>query len=106
MGDWSHTSSTVTVVRASTGTVLATLTGNGLQFSQTAAFDGERVLITNDFGNSLSLWKAADLSPLGSVSTGSDTHPVGACSDGRNFRITLLDTGKLARFSIRNMNIR
>ncbi len=91
-------SNTVTVVRASTGTVLATLSGNGLNFPQTAAFDGERILITNQHGNSVSLWMATDLSPLGSVSTGSGTGPFGACSDGLNFWITLTDTGKLARF--------
>jgi hypothetical protein len=91
-------SNTVTVVRASTGAVLATLSGNGLNFPQTAAFDGERILVTNALGNSVSLWKAADLSPLGSVSTGASTHPLGACSDGLNFWITLSSTGKLARF--------
>jgi hypothetical protein len=91
-------SDTVTVVRASTGVVLATLSGNGLNFPTTAAFDGERILVTNQSGNSVSLWKAADLSPLGSVSTGSGTTPYGACSDGLNFWITLNGTGKLARF--------
>src|SRR5262245_57194515 len=35
--------SSVTVVRASTGTVLATLTGNGLTSARNAAFDGQRV---------------------------------------------------------------
>jgi len=88
----------VTVVRASTGAILATLTGNGLVEATTAAFDGERILVTNLSGNSVSLWKAADLSPLGSVSIGSNPGPVGACSDGLNFWITLLNTGQLARF--------
>ena len=89
---------TVTVVRAATGTVLATLSGNGLNGPQVAAFDGERILVTNVFGNSVSLWKAADLTPLGSVSTGASTFPFGACSDGLNFWITLNNTGRLARF--------
>ncbi|MEK6282017.1 MAG: S-layer homology domain-containing protein [Acidobacteriota bacterium] len=93
-----NSSSTVTVVRASTGAVLATLTGNGLFNPWTAAFDGERILVTNINGNSVSLWKAADLTPLGSVSTGGGTGPLGACSDGLNFWITLNGTGKLARF--------
>ncbi len=35
-----------------------------------AAFDGQRVLVTNLGGDSVSLWKAADLTPLGSFSTG------------------------------------
>jgi hypothetical protein len=91
-------SNTVTVVRASTGAELATLTGNGLNNPLTAAFDGERVLVTNVNGHSVSLWKAADLTPLGSVSTGSSTQPVGACSDGLNFWVTLNLTGQLARF--------
>jgi DNA-binding beta-propeller fold protein YncE len=91
-------SSTITVVRASTGAVLATLGSNGLNHPETAAFDGERILVTNFAGNSVSLWKATDLSPLGSVSTGSATNPLGACSDGLNFWITLDNTAKLARF--------
>jgi hypothetical protein len=89
-------SNTVTVVRASTGAVLATLTGNGMVNPFTAAFDGERVLVTNS--NGVSLWKAADLSPLGSVSTGASSPAQGACSDGLNFWITLEGPGKLARF--------
>lgn len=92
----------VTVVRASTGAVLATLTLNGLNGPRTAAFDGERILVTNPNGESVSLWKAADLSALGSVSTGSGIAPYGACSDGLNFWITLADpngnTDRLARF--------
>ncbi len=87
----------VTVVRASTGVVLANLTANGLAGPSTAAFDGERILVVNSGGSSVSLWKAADLSPLGSVSTGL-TGPFGACSDGLNFWITLQTTNKLARF--------
>ncbi len=89
-------SNTVTVVRAATGAVLATLSGNGLNGPFTAAFDGERILVTG--GNSVSLWKAADLTPLGSVSTGASTGPLGACSDGLNFWITLQNQNQLARF--------
>ena len=89
----------VSVVRASTGTVLATLTGNGLDRPLAAVFDGERMLITNPSGNSVSLWKASDLSPLGSVSTGGlFTSPFRACSDGLNFWITLKDSNQLTRF--------
>jgi hypothetical protein len=91
-------SSTLTVVRAATGTVLATLSGNGLNGPETTAFDGERILVTNQSGNSVSLWKAADLTPLGSFPTGASTQPFGACSDGLNFWITLSNTNKLARF--------
>jgi hypothetical protein len=78
--------------------VLATLSGNGLNDPFTAAFDGERILITNFNGQSVSLWKAADLTPLGTFATGAATQPVGACSDGLNFWITLSNTDKLARF--------
>jgi hypothetical protein len=78
--------------------VLATLTGNGLNTPTTTAFDGERILVTNVSNNSVSLWKAADLIPLGNISTGANTTPFGACSDGLNFWIILNNTGKLARF--------
>jgi hypothetical protein len=99
-------SNSVTVVRVkdavgnplTSAFVVATLTGNGLTGPHTAAFDGERILVTNPSGNSVSLWKAADLTPLGSFPTGVDTHPFGACSDGLNFWITLGGTAKLARF--------
>jgi hypothetical protein len=93
-----HTSNSITVVRASTGNVIATLTGNGLSGPLSAAFDGERILITLFDGNGLSLWKATDLTPLGNLSTGASTLPYGACSDGLNFWITLQSPGKLARF--------
>jgi hypothetical protein len=88
----------VSVVRASIGTVVATLTGNGMFGPLTAAFDGERIIVTNYNGNSVSLWKAADLTPLGSFSTGPNSVPYGVCSDGLNFWITLQGTHKLARF--------
>jgi hypothetical protein len=91
-------SNSVSVVRASSGAVLQTLTGNGLNGPTAGAFDGERVLITNQNGNSVSLWKAADLTALGSFATGSSTGPNGVCSDGINFWITLNGTNRLARF--------
>jgi DNA-binding beta-propeller fold protein YncE len=91
-------SDTVTVVRASTGAVLATLEGNGLNTPLAAAFDGERILVTNQLGDSVSLWNATDLSPLGSSSTGPGTQPWGVCSDGFNFWIALSRTDKVARF--------
>jgi hypothetical protein len=90
-------SNTVSVVRASTGVVLATLSGNGLTSPFQAAFDGERILVTNGSANSVSLWKATDLTPIGTFGTGSG-FPYGACSDGLNFWITLFNTDKLARF--------
>lgn len=103
---WVPNLSSVTVVRVkdssgnalATPFVLATLSGNGLSDCRTAAFDGERILITNLAGDSVSLWKAADLSPLGSVGTGTHSFPTGACSDGLNFWIALEETAKLVRF--------
>lgn len=73
----------VSVVRASDGQVIAVLTGNGLTQPIQAAFDGRRVLIVSSAG--MSLWSAADLSPLGF--TPLDGAVFGACSDGVNFWI-------------------
>src|SRR6266404_1361319 len=92
--------SSVSVVRAKgalSGTVLAELTGNGLDEPIQAAFDGERILViptTGEFGGSLSLWKASDLTPIGTVPR--SFRPSGACSDGVNFWFTL--SSNLARF--------
>jgi hypothetical protein len=87
----------VTVVRASTGAVLQTLTGNGLSNPWAAAFDGERVIVASSF-DTVSLWKAANLSALGSIATGASTTPNGACSDGVSFWIPFYGAAKLARF--------
>lgn len=93
-------SNSISVVRAVgglAGTVLATLTGNGLNTPTQIAFDGERMLATNQSGGgSVSLWKASDLTPIGTVAAG--VGAFGACSDGLNFWITLGGTNKLARF--------
>ena len=88
-------SNSVSVVRASSGAVLATLTGNGLNFPFQAAFDGARVLVTNQLGLSVSLWKAADLTAIGKTPAGDA--PTGACSDGIYFWITL-GSNHLARY--------
>jgi hypothetical protein len=85
------------------GTILQTLTGNGLSGPVNAAFDGERVLVTNynSANNTVSLWKATDLTPLGSFSlyAAANNLPIGACSDGQNFWVTLSGPQSgLARF--------
>ena len=80
-------SATVTVVRASTGAVLQTLSGNGLVQPPEAAFDGQRILVTNNNGNTVSLFKAADLSSAGFLLIGGT--PTGVCSDGVSFWIAL-----------------
>ena len=88
----------VTVVSASTGSVQATLTGNGIDTPGHLAFDGNRILLAN-VGGSVSLWRAADLMPLGSFPVGGPGNlPLGAASDGVNFWITLVNSNKLARF--------
>jgi hypothetical protein len=93
-------SDSISVVRVSDGAVVRTLTGNGLIGPVHAAFDGQRVLVTNNNGatSTVSLWKAADLAPLGSFTIGPGNVPFGACSDGVNFWITLPSAGKLVRF--------
>jgi hypothetical protein len=99
-------SNSMTVVRAkdavgnplSTAFVLTTLIGNGMFYPLAVAFDGERILVTNLDGDTVSLWKAADLTPLGWFPTGDDTNPYGVCSDGLNFWVTLSLTNKLMRF--------
>lgn len=93
-------SDSITVVRATgplRGTVLAMLTGNGLDRPNGMAFDGERILVTNGQGNSVSLFKATDLTPLGTVSIGADSQPNYACSDGLNFWITRYGLGDIVR---------
>jgi DNA-binding beta-propeller fold protein YncE len=79
----------LTVVRASDGTVLKTFSAgsgdqNGLNAPLTAAFDGQRVLVTNENGG-VSLFRATDLSVIGTVATPGMGEPFGACSDGVSF---------------------
>jgi S-layer homology domain len=88
-------SNSVTVVRVSDGSVIATLTGNGLSSPSSAAFDGQRVLVT---GTTLSLWKAADLTPIGFVPLDPGEGATGVCSDGINFWISRNPDHALLRF--------
>jgi hypothetical protein len=88
----------LTVFRASSGAILRTLTGNGLKASLGAAFDGERVLVANSSADTVSLWKASDLTPLGDFPMPAFSSPTGVCSDGAYFWITLNDLDKLVRF--------
>jgi DNA-binding beta-propeller fold protein YncE len=92
-----YQSNSVTVIRATNGTVLQTLTGNGLTGPGGAAFDGQRILVVNSATESVSLWKAADLTPLGSFPTAAGTVANAACSDGTSFWIGFFG-GKLAQF--------
>ena len=70
--------------------LLATLTGNGLNGDNlAAAFDGERVMVTNPGGTTVSLWKASSLTPLGNLNLGTGKSPGGVCSDGLHFWIAV-----------------
>jgi DNA-binding beta-propeller fold protein YncE len=81
-------------VGALTGTVLAQLTGNGLNGAFQAAFDGERICVTNANAQSVSLWKASDLSPITSVEIDYLTshYSRGVCSDGITFFVGMRDS--------------
>ena len=55
----------------------------------------------NGTGNgAVSLWKAADLTAIGNFTTGVGTAPIGACSDGINFFVSVQASGvnRLIRF--------
>jgi hypothetical protein len=87
----------ITVVQASTGDIVATIAKdatNQLLDPAAASFDGQRVLVTN--AGSVTIFKAADLSVIGNMPTGST--PQGACSDGVNFWVTGSTAGNLLRF--------
>jgi hypothetical protein len=91
--------SEVVVVRASTGQILRRLTGNGIDAPVAVAFDGERILVTNRLqatADSVSVWRAADLAPLGTVPLPTD--PGQVCSDGSAFFFTLPSYYQLAKF--------
>ena len=80
------------------GTVLQTLTGNGMDAPRGMAFDGERVLVCNAGNSSVSLFKATDFAPLGGLSVGTSTFPAAACSDGVNFWIVRSNSSDIVRF--------
>jgi hypothetical protein len=89
----------VTVIRPATGSVLTTLTGNGLNGPTAAAFDGQRVLVTNNAGTGgFSIFKAADLTPVTNLVFGAAAGPFGVCSDGIDFWIAANTLNVLARF--------
>jgi DNA-binding beta-propeller fold protein YncE len=88
---------TISVLRVSSGVVLQTLTGNGLSQPQGPAFDGQRILVANSGNNSVSLWKAADMTPLGNFPTG-PAAPIYSASDGIHFWVSLGNNVVIARF--------
>jgi DNA-binding beta-propeller fold protein YncE len=87
---------TVSIVQASTGNVLTTLTSVGTNPSS-AAFDGQRVLIAS-YVSGVSLWRAADFAPLGSFPIIFGNYPNMVCSDGENFWVTLSGADSIGRF--------
>jgi hypothetical protein len=92
--------SSVTVVQASTGMVVATIASNAsnrLSQPLQAAFDGERILVTNSGNDSVTLFRAADLGLIGNVQLAAGSVPFGACSDGINFWVTLRGPQQLLR---------
>jgi hypothetical protein len=87
----------VAVVSPTKLITLATFSStNGLNHPVSAAFDGQRILVTNSQGHLMSLFKSTDLTPIGTINTtdlalgGTNVYDSwGACSDGTNFWVTL-----------------
>jgi hypothetical protein len=71
-------------VQAKDSVVFASLAGNGLSGAVQAAFNGERILVTNSLGNSVSLWRATDLAPISTSPTQGGAR-FGACSEWNQF---------------------
>ena len=89
-------SDVVAVIRATDGALIRTLDGNGLSEPIACAFDGTRVLVSNLNGG-VSLWNAANLTPIGSRGT-PGLAPFGVACDGREFWISFLGGSTIARF--------
>jgi hypothetical protein len=92
-------SASISVVRAATGAVLATLTADGVTLPTAALFDGERILITDPANAKVALWKAAALTPITTIAL-TDFYggtPYAGCSDGISFWLTMT-SGKMAQF--------
>ncbi|MEP6636801.1 MAG: S-layer homology domain-containing protein [Acidobacteriota bacterium] len=77
--------------------VLKVVTAPFMLAPHSAAFDGERVLVACQ-SQGIFLFKAADLSFITGITTGPDTTPFGACSDGLNFFVTMNSENQLLRF--------
>jgi YVTN family beta-propeller protein len=94
-------SNTITVVRASTGQVLATISTiapAGLLNPQSAAFDGEKIIVVGNSG-AAAFYKATDLTLITTRNaTINGQPPFGTCSDGTRFFFTVPQADKLLRF--------
>jgi hypothetical protein len=80
------------------GTVLKLFSAGNLSGPVGMAFDGERVLVCNYDGHTVSLYKAADLTLIGTLSTGTNSGPWAACNDGLNFWIIRIGNNDIVRF--------
>jgi hypothetical protein len=96
---WVPNAGSLTVVRAATGAVLQTLTGNGLGFNLiAAAFDGERVpRHLSDRRQGVAV-EGRRPDPARKLPDRHGDGPFGVCSDGLNFWVGLINAGKIARF--------
>lgn len=92
--------STLTVVRASTGQVLATIsTPPTLIGLVSAAFDGEKILVTSNNGFA-AFYKATDLTLITTRNIAIAGNPgFGTCSDGKKFFYTVPVMDLLAGFN-------
>jgi hypothetical protein len=94
----SDPANSVTVVRASTGAVLQTLTAIGLAAPVTAVFDGQRVHWSRTMTRTPC--RSGNGGPVDhrDILDRHWIHPYGACGDGINFWIALTGQSRLARF--------
>lgn len=93
------TDSSVTVIQASTGAVVDTITSdptNKLSQPQSVAFDGERILVMNRGNDSVTFFNPTTLAVLRNIPTGAGTKPTRACSDWTKFFVLL--SPSIARF--------
>jgi hypothetical protein len=74
----------VYVVRAANGALLSTLQFGIIHNFFAAAFDGERVAVTDTRGY-IHIWQATDLTYIGNIATEAASTPNGICSDGKRF---------------------
>jgi S-layer homology domain len=103
---WIPTCCGISVMRPADGTSVGGVPAPANGTPVRLAFDGRRILLVSANTDLLSLWDAASLTPIATVSTGLPTGiqglPQGACSDGVNFWLTigsgLVPAGKLLRF--------
>ena len=65
---------------------------------RSAAFDGERILMTHYTFDRVALWKAADLTSLGQFPMPTGSGPTGVCGDGVKFWVSLQAIDRIVSF--------